>query len=304
MQDISTCFWFDSNGEEAVDFYTSIFKNAKKHAVARYTKSAESQTGKKAGDVMTVEFEIGGRRFLALNGGPVFKISPSISLSYPCQSEEEINYLWRKLFDGGIEMMPLGAYPFSERYGWIQDKFGISWQLNLQSANKTLAPSMLFVGDAYGRAEDAMKFYASIFNDSKIEHIARYEKGESAHDPEGKVKYGLFRLMNQEFIAMDSGYAHAFKFDSAVSFVVDCDTQQEIDEYWHKFAADGGQEVQCGWVTDKFGVCWQVVPKVLNEMMKDNDEARRERVMGAMLKMVKLDLKQIQQAYDGIKASV
>ncbi|MBC7998552.1 MAG: VOC family protein [Leptolyngbya sp.] len=117
MLDFSTCLWFDSNGEEAVDFYVSIFKNAKKHNISHYTKTQESQTGKKAGDVMVVEFEIGGRKFLALNGGPIFKVSPAISFSYPCESEEEINLLWSKLSEGGKEMMPLGAYPFSKRYG-------------------------------------------------------------------------------------------------------------------------------------------------------------------------------------------
>lgn len=302
MQDFSTCLWFDSNGEEAVDFYTSLFKNVKKHTVAHYTKSQEPQTGKSAGDVMAVDFEIGGRKFLALNGGPVFKISPAISISYACESEEEINYLWAKLSEGGNELMPLGAYPFSERYGWVADKFGVSWQLNIQGANKTPTPSMLFVGEVYGRAEEAINFYVSMFKNSKIDYIARYEKGESPHDPEGKVKYGYFHLMDQEFIAMDSGYAHAFKFDSAVSFIVECDTQEEIDKYWNKFVSEGGQEVQCGWLTDKFGLCWQVVPKALSQMMKDKSDARRDRVMSALMKMVKLDLKQLQEAYDGIKA--
>ncbi|MBC7998551.1 MAG: VOC family protein [Leptolyngbya sp.] len=176
--------------------------------------------------------------------------------------------------------------------------------MNIQGANKTLSPSMLFVGEAYGRAEEAMNFYISMFKNSRIDSIARYEEGESEHDPEGKVKYGYFHLMDQEFIAMDSGYAHAFKFDSGVSFIVDCDTQDEIDAYWKKIGSDGGQEVQCGWITDKFGMCWQVVPKALSKMMCDKDAERRNRVMEVVMEMIKPDLKQLQEAYDGIKASV
>ncbi len=129
MQKISTCLWFNSGAEEAAKFYTSIFKNSKMHTVALYPKSLEAVTGKKAGMVMTAEFEIEGQWFLALNGGPAFHINPSISFFVHCKTAEEVDALWEKLSDGGKVMMELGEYSYSKRYGWVADKFGVTWQI-------------------------------------------------------------------------------------------------------------------------------------------------------------------------------
>ena len=147
-------------------------------------------------------------------------------------------------------------------------------------------------------AEEAVKFYTSIFKKSKIGKIARYdEAGEKAAGrPAGSVMTIEFEIEGQDFIALNGG-PH-FKFNEAVSFVVSCKTQTEVDYYWNKLSA-GGKEVQCGWLTDKFGLSWQIVPTILGELMSDKDPVKSQRVMGAMLKMVKLDINKLKAAYAG-----
>ena len=147
-------------------------------------------------------------------------------------------------------------------------------------------------------AEEAVKFYTSIFKKSKIGKIARYdEAGEKAAGrPAGSVMTIEFEIEGQDFIALNGG-PH-FKFNEAVSFVVSCKTQTEVDYYWNKLSA-GGKEVQCGWLTDKFGLSWQIVPTILGELMSDKDPVKSQRVMKAMLKMVKLDINKLKAAYAG-----
>ena len=143
------------------------------------------------------------------------------------------------------------------------------------------------------QAEEAAQFYTSVFKNSRIVKTVRY--GEGAPLPAGTVLTIAFELDGQEFTALNGG-PH-FKFSPAVSFVVHCRTQQEVDEYWDKLC-DGGKPNQCGWLDDKFGISWQIVPTVLPEMMADKDAARAQRVTQAMMKMVKLDIAQLEQAYD------
>ena len=147
-------------------------------------------------------------------------------------------------------------------------------------------------------AEEAVKFYTSIFKNSKIGKIARYdEAGEKAAGrPKGSVMTVEFELEGQEFIALNGG--PIFKFTEAISFVVNCETQEEVDYYWEKLS-QGGKEVQCGWLKDKHGLSWQIVPTVLGELLSDKDAAKSQRVMQAMLKMVKLDVKKLKQAAKG-----
>jgi len=146
------------------------------------------------------------------------------------------------------------------------------------------------------QAEEAVKFYTSIFKNSRIGKIARYdEAGEKAAGrPAGSVMTVEFQLEGQKFMALNGG--PVFKFTEAISFVVNCKTQAEVDKYWKKLSA-GGKEVQCGWLKDKYGLSWQIVPTVLGEFLSDKDAAKSHRVMQAMLKMVKLDIKKLKQAY-------
>ena len=148
------------------------------------------------------------------------------------------------------------------------------------------------------KAEEAAKFYTSIFKDSKILSITRYgeEGAKAAGRPKGSVMTVVFKLQGQEFIALNGG--PVFTFSPAISFVVNCKTQKEVDELWEKLS-EGGEKGQCGWLKDKYGVSWQIVPTVLGEMLQDKDPKKSRRVMEAMLKMEKIDIKTLKQAYEG-----
>ncbi len=144
-----------------------------------------------------------------------------------------------------------------------------------------------------GRAEEAMDFYTSVFRNSRAGRITRY--GKAGPGPEGSVMVATFELEGQEFIALNGG--PVYQFTPAISFVVNCRTQDEVDYLWDRLGADG-RTLQCGWLTDKFGVSWQIVPTILEELMQDPDPARTNRVMGAMLQMTKLDIAGLRRAYE------
>jgi predicted 3-demethylubiquinone-9 3-methyltransferase (glyoxalase superfamily) len=148
------------------------------------------------------------------------------------------------------------------------------------------------------QAEEAVRFYVSIFENSKVGSIARYdEEGARASGrPAGSVMTVVFELDGQEFMALNGG--PLFTFTEAISFVVNCDTQAEVDAFWEKLSA-GGQEVQCGWLKDRFGLSWQIVPTVLGEMLQDGDREKSQRVMAAMLEMKKIDIGALKQAHEG-----
>ncbi|MBP6911380.1 VOC family protein [Patescibacteria group bacterium] len=195
--------------------------------------------------------------------------------------------------DGGKSLMEVGSYPFSERYGWVQDKFGISWQLFLGQEPKPIRPCMMFANAIYGKAEEAMTLYTSLFNNSTIVFTAPYEA------PQTGVMHAVFMLDGQEIIAMDAPGEHAFNFNEGISFVINCDGQEEVDHFRNKLIADGGQESQCGWLKDKYGFSRQVVPKQLYEYLGGSDAAGSQRAMQAMLQMHKLDINVLKQAYEG-----
>jgi predicted 3-demethylubiquinone-9 3-methyltransferase (glyoxalase superfamily) len=148
------------------------------------------------------------------------------------------------------------------------------------------------------QAEEAAKFYTSVFENSKVGKIIRYDEAaaKAAGGPVGSVLTIEFEIGGQKFTALNGG--PEFKFNEAISFVVNCDTQEEVDYFWEKLSADGGQESQCGWLKDKFGVSWQIVPTVLIEMLQDKDSEKSERVMKAMLQMQKIDIKTLKEAYE------
>jgi predicted 3-demethylubiquinone-9 3-methyltransferase (glyoxalase superfamily) len=144
-----------------------------------------------------------------------------------------------------------------------------------------------------GKAEEAMTFYTAIFKNSKIGSIVRY--GAAGPGPKGAVMSATFELEGQEFIALNGG--PQFTFTPAISFFVNCDTQDEVDELWEKLS-QGGEKLRCGWLKDKFGVSWQIIPSALGKMLQDKDSEKSARVMQAMMQMNKIDIKTLQQAYD------
>ncbi len=297
---ITPHLWFDNQAEEAANFYVSLFGNSKIGSVARYGEAGAKASGMPKGSVMTIVFELEGQEFMALNGGPVFRFTPAVSFLVACKAKEEVDALWGKLSQGGTALMELGEYPFSERYGWTQDRYGLSWQVMFMGHREitqkiTLTP--MFVGDVCGKAEEAIEFYASVFNNAKVGDILRYGKGEEP-DREGTIKHAAFTLEGQEFAAMDSALEHNFAFNEAISFMVNCNAQEGIDYYWGKLSADPEAE-QCGWLKDKYGVSWQIVPVVLGEIMQDKDARKSERVMNALLQLKKIDIWGLTAAFEG-----
>lgn len=301
-QKITPNLWFDRQAEEAAKFYTSIFKNSRVGRITRRASKAGFEIhGLPEGTIMTIEFDIEGQKFIAINGGPLFKFTPSVSFLIACNTKEEVDAIWEKLSEGGMALMELGEYPFSEKYGWMQDRYGLSWQVMFMGDHKMkqkITPTLMFVGEQCGKAEAAINFYTSVFNNAEIGDILRYGKGEEP-DKEGTIKHAAFTLENQGFAAMDSARNHNFTFNEAISFMVECGTQEEIDYYWEKLTAEGGQESVCGWLKDKFGVSWQVSPTLLGEMLRDHDKKKVERVTNAFLKMKKFDIGKLKKAYEG-----
>ncbi|MFL5753667.1 MAG: VOC family protein [Bacteroidia bacterium] len=271
------CLWFDGQAKAAAEFYCSVFKNSK-------IKSENS---------MVVTFELGGKHFMGLNGGPNFKFTPAISFFVLLETLEETNAAWEKLIEGGKAMMPIDKYPWSERYGWVQDKFGLTWQISIVNNpgdKQKITPSLLFTGKQFGRAEEALQFYTSVFEDSSTARMVHYPAGDANA---GKVLYSEFKLGQYEMIAMDGPGEHQYTFNEAVSLVVSCDTQKEIDYYWNKLTEDG-EESMCGWLKDKFGISWQIVPSSIGKLM--SDPQRSQKVMQAILKMKKLDIGVLENA--------
>lgn len=290
--------WFDDQAEEAAHFYAQAFGEGRVTRVTRYSKNKDNPSGKPRGSVLTVEFELAGQRMIGINGGPYFKANPSISFFAHVEFGNDAERVFNALAIGGEELMPLDEYPWSERYGWIQDRYGVSWQVMTGPRERGAArivPCMMFSGAQHRRAEEAMRFYTEVFPEGKILDISRYGAGEG---PEGTVKHGRYSIAGQEMVAMDSHLEQKTTFNEAISLQVECESQAEIDRYWSKLCA-GGEEGRCGWLEDRFGVSWQVVPAKTGEWMVSEDEAARDRAFEAMLAMNKLDLAQIQAAFDG-----
>lgn len=300
-QPFTNCLWFDDQAEEAARFYTSVFPDSGIDAVTRYGAAGYEIHKRPEGSVMTVEFRLSGMKFMGLNGGPHFKFNPSISYFVVCETAAETDALWKKLSEGGKVLMELNKYDWSEKYGWVQDRYGLSWQLSLGKLADTngqkITPFIMYVQEQAGRAEEAVRFYTSIFEGSEIRGMLK--NGPGGNEPEGTVKHAQFNLAGQEFMAMDSAMQHPFSFNEAISIVIHCGNQQEIDYYWNKLTEDGGQESVCGWLKDKFGVSWQVEPIQLAEMLKSPDKEKVERVTNAFLKMKKFDLKKLEAAFEG-----
>lgn len=294
MKKIVTHLWFDKKEDvhEATALYTSLFKDSKIENIRTITDTP-------SGDCDIITFKLAGQDFMAINAGPIFKFNPSISMFVVFDTEAEIEAVWNKLIDGGKALMAYDTYPWAKKYGWLQDKYGLTWQLSMSENHQMeqkITPLIMFTQDKAGKAKEAIEMYTSIFPNSKIEMAAPYEKGEG--DKEGYIKHSRFTLNGKNFMAMDSSGPHEFIFNEAISFIVNCDTQEEIDYYWEKLSAVPESE-QCGWLKDKFGVSWQIVPTAMNDMMAKGDKEKIARVTQAFLKMKKFDIAALQKAYEG-----
>ncbi|WP_407351208.1 VOC family protein [Luteimonas sp. R10] len=294
---ITPHLWFDRQAREAAGFYCSVFPDSRVESVTTLHDTP-------SGDCDVVSFSLCGQPFMAISAGPLFKFTPSVSFmvnfdpSRDPQARGHLDATWAALIEGGQALMPLDAYPFSPRYGWVQDRYGLSWQLILTDPagepRPAIVPSLLFTGEVCGKAEEAGAFYRSVFEGSRAGQLVRYPAG-MAPDREGTVMFSDFRLDGTWFAAMDSARGRDFGFNEAISFMVHCRDQAEIDRYWGQLSAVPESE-QCGWCKDRFGLSWQVTPVVLGEVMTSGDEKTVARVTQAFLDMKKLDVAAIEAA--------
>lgn len=297
VQPITPHLWFDTQAREAAEFYCSVFPESSIDSLVRLHDTP-------SGDCDVVSFTLWGQPFMAISAGPLFRFNPSISflLDFDAtrmpDARARLDRLWATLFEGGDALMPLGAYPFSPRYGWVTDRFGLSWQLNLRDSEGAprppLSPALMFTGVQCGRAEAAGSYYRGVFPDSCAGQLVRHPEGGTVDRP-GTVLYSDFRLDRTWFVASDSGQAHGFGFNEAISFMVVCRDQAELDRYWAQLSHVPEAE-QCGWCKDRFGVSWQVAPKLLGDLMRTADRTVVDRVTRAFLPMKKLDVGRIEAA--------
>lgn len=302
-QKIIPHLWFDTQAVEAAEFYTTVFGGDSQVTHKSVIKDTPS------GDCDIVGFSIWGYEFMAISAGPLFQFNPSISMMInfdPSQDEHaetRIDEIWNQLVEGGKALMPLDEYPFSKRYGWVQDKYGFSWQLILTNPEgeerPAIIPSLLYVTDSCTAAEEATGLYLSVFQnapsaaeqESKRGAMSRYPAGMEPNK-EGSIMFTDFQLAGQWFIAMDgSSQMHEFKFNEAVSLMVNCRNQEEIDYFWEKLSAVPDAE-QCGWIKDAYGVSWQIVPAHMNELMSQN----MEKTTPVMLNMKKIIIADLEKA--------
>ena len=277
------CLWFDQQAREAADLYTKAFPGAEIHA----------DTG------LVVITDIYGHKIMGLNGGPAFQINPSISLYVRSTDKAQAGRTWDHLAEGGKVMMPLGQYPWSECYGWVQDRFGMTWQItvvNQPGDPPAVTPSLLFTGPRFGQALNAIERYRTVFPGTEVRMQVFYPETE---EHAGKLMFAELGILGKTLILMDGPGEHAFQFNEAVSLVVDCENQEEVDRYWEGLINEGGRESQCGWLKDPFGISWQIVPVQLGALIGHRDREKAGRALQAMLGMKKLVIDELEKAFDG-----
>jgi predicted 3-demethylubiquinone-9 3-methyltransferase (glyoxalase superfamily) len=263
MQSITPHLWFDSEAREAAELYTSVLDGSE-------VLNVTTLRGTPSGDCDLVSFVLAGQPFMAISAGPPFKFNPSVSFRIDCTTGDEVDALWQRLGEGGQVLMPLDSYPFSQRYGWLQDRYGLSWQVmhaGAREVTQRIVPTLMFVGPVCGRAEEAIGLYTSVFDGAVVGDPMRYGSGEEP-DAEGSVRYATFTLNGMQF-----------------------------DRYWELSAVADAE--QCGWLKDRFGLSWQVAPSAMQRMLRDGDEQQIARVTEAFLGMGKFDLAAIGDAYAG-----
>lgn len=299
MSPIKPHLWFSHPAKQAAEFYATLVLGSELNYASHFSMPG-------GGECEFVEFTVAGQPFLGISSGQGLKIEPSISFminfdpSRDPDAAKHIDEVWAKLIDGGKIMMPLDKYPFSERYGWVADKYGVSWQLMLTNPageeRPVIIPSMLFTGAVAGKANEAIDFYCSVFKDGKRGTTAPRPQ-DLGPDKAGTLLFADFYINGTWLAAMDSAHDHGFSFNDAVSFLITCDTQEEIDAYWEALSA-GGEPGQCGWLKDQFGVSWQITSSVMFDALMNGNPEQIDRVTSAFMQMKKVDVAALQKAYD------
>ncbi|MFF7218917.1 VOC family protein [Mammaliicoccus sciuri] len=286
--------WFDNEAQEAVDYYMQTFPESEIISDVTFTDTP-------SGDAKQLTFNIFGYKFMAINAGPYFTKNPSISFTVLFNQSEAalLDKVWTALAHNGKIMMELDTYDFSEKYGWLEDQFGVSWQLLItdQPFDDRIRPSFMFINENVGRAEEAINYYTSVFKNSDDISKFYYPEGMEPDKPD-TLAHAEFKLEDQYFVALDSAHKHEFNLNEGISLMLFLEDQQEIDYYWDKLSAVPEAE-QCGWVKDQFGVSWQIVPKIMDQMAEEGTPEQISNVTKAFLKMKKFDVETLIKAYEG-----
>jgi predicted 3-demethylubiquinone-9 3-methyltransferase (glyoxalase superfamily) len=293
MQKIVPHLWYDTGAADAATLYTSLFPGS-----SILSRSTMSDTP--SGNVDILRINLAGFELMMMSAGPYFQFNPSVSFLVACDTAAEVDRLHAGLSSGN-DLMPLGEYPFSGRYAWVADRFGLSWQIMLTDRiphAQRITPTLMFTGAQAGKAEEAMRMYTGLLPRSSLGAVMRWEAGEGP-DKAGTVKHGSFTLGGTGFAAMDSAYEHGFSFNEAVSLMVYCDGQAELDRYWDALSAQPEAE-QCGWLKDRYGLSWQIVPTAMDDMMAKGSPEAIGRVTQAFLAMKKFDIATLERAYQGV----
>ena len=283
--DIFPCLWYDGDAKESAEFYCKVFD------------------GKITADTPVVmNIDLFGQKLMLLNGGPQFSKNASVSFMVVCETEDEVQKYWDHLMEGGMALMPLDAYSWSKKYGWVKDKYDVTWQILLgeKRTEQKMIPTLMFIHENNGKAMEAMELYTKTFPNSKIGNILRYGEGSEGHpiaEPAENIQHAHFEIDGYSFFCMDNSYDHQFDFNEGISMVVMTDDQEQTDRYWNALTSDGGRESMCGWLKDKYGFSWQIVPKRLIQLMSDPDQEKAQKVVQAMMKMQKIVIKDLEDAY-------
>lgn len=271
---IYPCVWHNQTAREAAEFYQLVLP-----ACSIIEENP-----------VAVQLQVFDKKILLLNGGPQFMPNPSISFFLYARSAQEAKEIFEQLSEGGKVLMPFEKYPWAAQYGWIEDRYHTSWQITWDEnypQTGELKPSLLFANDVQGKAQEAIDFYSSVFPQHMTLQIERYpaETGATA----GQIMFSEIELEKQRFILMDSGIPHAFDFNEGVSFVLECNDQEEIDYYWEKFTGTG-TESMCGWCSDQYNVFWQVIPRNFTSMIQS------PQAVEAFMKMRKIEIDVLKNA--------
>lgn len=292
MQTIIPHLWYDTQAKEAIAVYTSLFEDSE-------VKWRHQLTGKSAETVDVISFRLANLELLAIGAKSTAKLNESLSLLVTVNNRTELEALYQELSQGGRLLLPLDSYDFSPYYVWLEDRFGLSWQLSLDENQTTkyhLAICFLFSQEQVGLAEPFLKKYQALFQKASIEAVSYYKEGEMPN-PAAKVRSGKLTIDDQSLVVMDHGYGGESCFTEAFSLIVYVDSQKESDAYYEALSHVPEAE-SCGWVEDEFGLSWQIVPRLLLEAYADRDEKSLSAINTKLLTKKRLDTKAIKDLLD------
>lgn len=275
MRKFSSCLWVDDHVEEMVKVYTEVFSSVKR----KVTKFYQTDQHGTIGDILTLSLEIDNQEFVILNGGPEFKLTPAISYVIEASSSVAAQAIWDKLAPKGQVLMELEEST-GQLFGWLNDEFGVSWQITVGEGPETIIPCILFIHQQFGKAEEAMETWGKYFGE--------LERDVLINNPDGTVQFAKFTLHGQPFIVMDNDFNHQFELTMGNSFCVYCENQEEIDRLWEAVTSQG-EESQCGWMVDKFGVSWQTTTHDMDTLLRSTNPKAAE-ITEALYKMKKIDI--------------